>query len=156
MWDAARRIGKPRIRARLAPLVLLAACAMVPRSGPPDAPLAPCPERPNCVSSEAVDARHRVGPLRLRLPAAQAWAAAQEAVDLLPRTQRLTTSPSYLHAISRTRLLRFVDDLELRLDVEGRKIDVRSASRVGYGDLGVNRRRVERLRAILRERGVVE
>jgi uncharacterized protein (DUF1499 family) len=97
-----------------------------------------------------------VGPLRLRLPAAQAWAAAQEAVDLLPRTQRLTTSPSYLHAISRTRLLRFVDDLELRLDVEGRKIDVRSASRVGYGDLGVNRRRVERLRAILRERGVVE
>ena len=92
----------------------------------------------------------------MRVPPAQGWAAALEAVDALPRTERLRTSSHYLHAISRTRLLRFTDDLELLLDEQRGQIDVRSASRVGYGDLGVNRRRVERLRAILIERGVVE
>ena len=44
-------------------------------------------------------------------------------------------------------MFRFVDDLECRLDAENRVIHVRSASRVGYSDLGVNRKRVERLRA---------
>ena len=56
---------------------------------------------------------------------------------------------SYIHAEFRTRLLRFVDDVEFRLESETNEIAVRSASRVGYSDLGANRRRLERLRGEL-------
>jgi uncharacterized protein (DUF1499 family) len=59
----------------------------------------------------------------------------------------------YLHAVCRSRLFGWADDLELRIDTEAGVVHVRSASRVGYSDLGVNRRRVERLRAALREQG---
>ena len=52
----------------------------------------------------------------------------------------------YLWATFSTRLFRFIDDLELRLDEERGVIHVRSGSRVGYSDMGANRRRVEDLR----------
>lgn len=120
------------------------------------APLAPCPRSPNCVSSLAPDADHRVAPLTLRVPAEQGWEAARRAVLALPRTRIVDERPGSLHAECTSRWLRFVDDLELALDPDGARIDVRSASRVGYSDLGVNRARVESLRAALRREGVVE
>lgn len=64
--------------------------------------------------------------------------------------------PGWLRAESRSRWLGFVDDLELALVADERRIHVRSASRVGWSDLGVNRRRVEALRAALRAQGVIE
>ena len=155
MRNAARQLLRRKLLTGLA-LLALGACAGSPESRPVAEVLAACPPRPNCVSSQATDSRHQVAPLRLRVAPDQAWAAALEAVDALPRTRRQTTSSRYVHAISRTLLLRFTDDLELVLDEQRARIDVRSASRVGYGDLGVNRRRVERLRAILIERGIVE
>jgi uncharacterized protein (DUF1499 family) len=117
--------------------------------------LAPCPGSPNCVSSDAADAQHGIAPLALAVPAAEAWGAARDAVAALPRTTLVTERPDYLHAECRSALLRFVDDLELHLREAEGLIAVRSASRVGYGDLGVNRRRVEALRSALRARGVV-
>lgn len=57
----------------------------------------------------------------------------------------------YLHAEARTRLLRFVDDVEFHLRPADGEIAMRSASRLGYSDLGANRRRLERLRAALAE-----
>jgi uncharacterized protein (DUF1499 family) len=117
--------------------------------------LAPCAGSPNCVSSDAGDAQHGIAPLALAAPAADAWRAARDAVAALPRTAIVAESAGYLHAECRSALFRFVDDLELHLrDAEG-VIAVRSASRVGYSDLGVNRRRVEALRSALRARGVV-
>jgi uncharacterized protein (DUF1499 family) len=62
---------------------------------------------------------------------------------------------NYLHAQCASALFGFVDDLELHLRASANLIAVRSASRVGHSDMGVNRRRVERLRAALRARGVV-
>jgi len=119
-------------------------------------PLAACPSSPNCVSSQASDAGHRVEPFALRVPGADAWAAAKRAVEAMPRTRIVDDRPGYLRAEATSLLFRFVDDLELALAEDGRRLDVRSASRVGYSDLGANRKRVEALRAALRADGVVE
>lgn len=117
---------------------------------------APCPDRPNCVSSRAAAGGSAIAPLRVRGDARAAWAAARRAVAALPRTRVVESDDRYLHAEVTSRLFRFVDDLELALAEDGTRIDVRSASRVGYSDLGVNRARVEALRATLRRAGVVE
>lgn len=118
--------------------------------------LAPCPRSPNCVSSQASDAGHRVEPLALRVPSDAAWTAAKRAVQAMPRTRIVDERPGYLRAEATSLLFRFVDDLELALAEDGGRLDVRSASRVGYSDLGANRKRVEALRKALRAAGVVE
>lgn len=120
--------------------------------------LAPCPSSPNCVSSDAAtdDVTHYVAPLTFSGSPEQAWQAAQGAVQKLPRTEIITESPGYLHAESTSALMGFVDDLELELRPNDGVIAVRSASRLGYGDMGVNRTRVEKVRGILAEQGVVE
>jgi uncharacterized protein (DUF1499 family) len=140
----------------LAVAALLACAGQRPAGlGVEGARLAPCPASPNCVSSDAGDERHAVADLELAAPAPEAWRAAREAVAALPRTRTVAESEGYLHAECRSALFRFVDDLELHLRADAGRIAVRSASRVGRSDLGVNRRRVEDLRAALRARGVV-
>ena len=116
-------------------------------------PLAPCPNKPNCVSSLAPDADHRTEPFRLT--GGKGWAAVREAVAAMPRTQIVDERPGYLHAECRSRIFRFVDDLELMSNRAGDRVDVRSASRVGYGDWGVNRARVEALREALVASGAI-
>jgi uncharacterized protein (DUF1499 family) len=117
--------------------------------------LAPCPTSPNCVSSfePAADAEHHIAPLAFppgaRGDASAAWAALERAVRAMERTNVITLRPDYLHAECASALMGFVDDLECLLDPGARVIHVRSASRVGYSDLGVNRARVERLRTAL-------
>ena len=118
--------------------------------------LADCPASPNCVSSDAQDSAHRVSPFLLAVPPAQAWGATREAVAALPDTRIVASSASRLHAESTSDLFGFVDDLELQLRPAQRLIAVRSASRKGYGDLGVNRERVETLRATLTESGILQ
>jgi uncharacterized protein (DUF1499 family) len=54
---------------------------------------------------------------------------------------------NYLHVEMRSLMFRFVDDVEFSLAASAGLIHVRSASRVGYSDFGVNRKRVERIRA---------
>jgi uncharacterized protein (DUF1499 family) len=98
---------------------------------------------------------HHAPALVLAAPAADAWRAAREAVASLPRTRIVSETSEYLHAESTSRIFRFVDDLELQLRPAEGKIAVRSASRVGHGDMGVNRERVETLRSELLRRGVV-
>ena len=68
-----------------------------------------------------------------------------------PRVRIIVQQPGYLYAEFTSRWLGFVDDVEFLLDEPRARIDVRSASRLGYSDLGVNRRRIEHLRALLRE-----
>ena len=63
-----------------------------------------------------------------------------------PRITIVREEEGYMHAEARSLLFRFVDDVEFLLDADNRLIHVRSASRTGYSDLGVNRRRVERIR----------
>ncbi len=143
-----------RIGIALVLLVVLAVLALALRRGDGGEPLtqrmAPCPDKPNCVSSRASDERHRIEPLAADGDPAEAFRRAAEAVRALPRTRIVTEEAGYLHVECVSRLFRFIDDLELELDADAGVIHVRSASRVGHSDLGVNRKRVERVRAALR------
>ena len=118
--------------------------------------LAPCPSSRNCVSSDAVDTAHRVKAFALLDSPIEPWHVIREEVAALPRTTVVKETENYLHAQCVSALFGFVDDLELYLRESDDIVSIRSASRVGYFDFGVNRRRVERLRKALRARGVVQ
>lgn len=123
--------------------------------GVSDSGLAPCPGSPNCVSSDAGDDSHSIPPLQLNVPPDAGWKSARELVARLPRTHIVQEASGYLHAECQSALFGFVDDLELHLRATENIIAIRSASRLGYSDFGVNRRRVEALRQALIEQGVV-
>jgi uncharacterized protein (DUF1499 family) len=124
--------------------------------GVKDSRLAPCRSSPNCVSSDDGDAAHSIPPFLLALPAREAWRAAQTTVARLPRTKIITETDDYLHAECSSAVFGFVDDLELHLRPARNLIAVRSAARLGHSDLGVNRKRVENLRSLLRQQGVLK
>lgn len=111
--------------------------------------LAPCPQSPNCVSSRAADATHRIEPLPVAGPPDRAMARLEKVLSSLPRIAVVEREGDYLHAEATTAVFRFVDDLEFLLDREAGVIHVRSASRAGHSDLGVNRKRMERIRRAL-------
>jgi uncharacterized protein (DUF1499 family) len=134
------------------PMSVLSAKGIEPMPGR----LHPCPDSPNCVSSDAIDPSHRAPPFKIILPAGEAWRLVKEAVKDIPRTEITESSDNYLHVECRSAVFRFVDDLELELRAGEGIIAVRSASRTGRSDFGVNRRRVERLRAVLQSRGIVK
>lgn len=117
--------------------------------------LASCPASPNCVTSGAADAAHSVAGFRIAGDVADGWSKIRDAVQATTRTDVVTHSDRYLHAESTSLWMRYVDDLELLLDPATGRVDVRSASRVGYGDMGVNAARVQALRTQLTESGVV-
>lgn len=103
-----------------------------------------CPARPSCVSSLAQDDEHRVAALGYAGDALTALAMLREVVERMGgRIEH--ESAGYLHAVFTTPTMRYRDDLELLVLPEG-KIEVRSISRFGYRDFGVNRDRVEQLR----------
>lgn len=114
--------------------------------------LAPCPASPNCVSSHAARARQRVAPIGYPGSRERARAELLAALRALPRTEVVHNEPDYVHATQRSRWLGFADDLEFELPGHERLIHVRSASRTGYYDFGVNRSRVDRLRRELNRR----
>ena len=118
-----------------------------PMTGNPGARLRPCPHSPNCVCSEHTGAGAYVPPLIFDVDPAVAWQAAAAAVRAAGGDLQWADQ-AYLHATFSTPLFRFKDDLELRMDRDRGVIQVRCASRVGYSDLGVNRRRVRRLRRL--------
>jgi uncharacterized protein (DUF1499 family) len=119
---------------------------MTPTLGPVDGRLRACPDSPNCVSSQAQDAGHRVDPLPAGSDPAAALPGLRAVIEGMPRTQIVSAEGDYLHATFTSALFRFVDDVELLLDRGAGVVHVRSASRIGYSDLGANRKRVEAIR----------
>lgn len=117
--------------------------------------LAACPASPNCVSSDAGDDTHRALPFTFNGSADDAWQAAKSSVLALPRTRIITETADYLHAECQSAVFGFVDDLELHLRRDASLIAFRSASRLGHSDFGVNRARIETLRASLIKRGII-
>jgi uncharacterized protein (DUF1499 family) len=107
--------------------------------------LGPCPTSPNCVSSLADDPGQRIDPFPLSGSPAETLKALSRAIKAFPRSTLVFHGEGYLKAEFRTRL-GFVDDLEFLVDEDRGVVQVRSASRTGYWDLGVNRKRVEALR----------
>ena len=109
--------------------------------------LASCPNSPNCVSSQSTDASHQIAPLTFTSTPEEAIANLKQIIESLPRTKIITENKDYLYAEFKSALLRFVDDVEFYLDRNTNVIHVRSASRLGQSDLGVNRQRIETIRA---------
>jgi uncharacterized protein (DUF1499 family) len=109
---------------------------------------------PNCVSSQAdpADTVHYIEPIRFKGTAPEAIAAARKAVESMPRTTVIRHEGNYLYAEFKSRLLGFVDDVEFTYDEKAGVLHVRSASRLGRRDFGVNRARVEQLRSRIERR----
>ena len=132
----------------LLPAVLMVGChGTRPQDlGVRDGKLAPCPSSPNCISSQAADEEHRVAPLPYTGTADDAMKKLKAIVRSLPRTAIVNETPAYLHVEFTSFLFRFVDDVEFLVDDSAKVIHVRSASRLGHSDLGVNGRRIELIR----------
>lgn len=113
-----------------------------------DGRLAACPTKPNCVSSQAAtsDERHYIEALTYSGEPAEARERLELAIAGMKRGRTVERQANYWRVEFTSALLRFVDDVEFLFDDTARRIDVRSASRVGYGDFGVNRRRMEEIR----------
>lgn len=107
--------------------------------------LAPCPDSPNCVSTQSESKRHVMAPL----PYLQTREASREKIlsilRAMKRTEVVKVTEFYLHAEFRTALWRFVDDVEFLFDDAARVVHFRSASRAGYYDFGLNRRRMKEI-----------
>lgn len=108
--------------------------------------LAPCPDSPNCVSSQSTDESHYVDPLSYDSALYEAQERLLSILRSMDRVKIVTVEADYIHAEFISAFLHFVDDVEFCFDHEKKTIHVRSASRIGYYDLGVNRRRVESIR----------
>jgi len=130
---------------------LLVRCSMLGHSSKSGQPpglvsgtLAPCPDKPNCVSSEAgEDADHQIAPLDYSgTDTREAWSKIQQVIKGLGGEVAIVND-EYIAATFASSIFRFVDDVECRLDAPQNRIHIRSASRVGHSDLGVNRKRTE-------------
>jgi len=106
----------------------------------------PCPDSPNCVSSQTDSDRHHVAPLRYDGDLEIARKRLLAVLGGMERVKIVRADATYVHAEFRSALFAFVDDVEFRFDPHG-VVQIRSASRVGYSDFGVNRKRVEDIRA---------
>jgi uncharacterized protein (DUF1499 family) len=120
--------------------------------GARDGRLAPPKRTPNCVSSQAdsADAEHYIAPIAFKGALADAMAAAKKAVQSMERSRVVREDKGYLYAEYASKLLGYVDDVELLFDENAGVFHVRSASRLGRKDFGVNRKRVEALRGLIR------
>jgi uncharacterized protein (DUF1499 family) len=120
-------------------------CAGAENMGMIEDKLAPCPGSPNCVSTQSEGKGHAMKPL----PYLQTREASREKIlsilKDMKRTKIFKLTDSYIHVECRTALFRFVDDVEFFLDETTRVLHFRSASRVGYYDFGLNRRRMKRI-----------
>jgi len=114
-------------------------------SGPKGGRISGCPGSPNCISSESPDEAHRIAPLRVGSANEGVFDCLRAIVSGMDRVTILEADQENIRAEFRT-FLGFVDDVEFQLNRENRAIQMRSASRVGYWDFGVNRRRLEGIR----------
>lgn len=138
----------------VAATLILSSCAGAPPKHPgvTGGHLAPCPDKPNCVVSHTPDdADHYVTPIAYTGDRKAAHDRLIQVINTLPRTRITVEKPNYIHAEFTSAVFRFVDDVEFYFPDEP-VIHVRSASRLGYSDFGVNRNRIEKIRELFNTR----
>ena len=106
----------------------------------------PCPETPNCVSTQSTDEQHKIEPIIYELTQEEAIAKIVGIINSMKRIIIITQTEDYVHAEFKSKLFKFVDDVEFYFDDDEKIIHFKSASRVGRSDLGVNRKRMEDIR----------
>ncbi|MCB8922426.1 MAG: DUF1499 domain-containing protein [Ardenticatenaceae bacterium] len=120
----------------------------VPQSlGVENGRFSPCPSSPNCVSTFASDEPHHIDPLTFSVSLPEAKVRMYNVITAMPRVHVISNTPNYIHAEYRSALWRFVDDVEFYFDEENGLIQMKSASRLGYADGGVNRARMKKIAA---------
>lgn len=157
MWSRARIIlvaaGATVVAAGLA--VQLGACSGTRPSGVGTnaGRLKACPESPNCVSSfvSTTDEEHYIEPIARRADPDVAMRVLRQVVSNMSRTKIIEVGSGYLYVEFKSLIFRFVDDVEFVLPPGEAAIHVRSASRKGHSDLGVNRRRIGKVRSRYRK-----
>ena len=124
----------------------LTACAGEPPQniGVQDGRLTPCPDSPNCVTSYDTDESHSIEPLVAELN------QIEQVLVGLDEANIVDAGDNYLYAEFTSRIMGYVDDVEFLFDPVNGITHVRSASRLGYGDMGVNRKRIEAIRTAIR------
>ena len=136
-------------------IFMISGCSAVRSRDAASTPLSVCPESPNCVTTEAPDNQNKIDVFHLKGDFTKNWPEIQHVVAALPRSTVVKADETYLHATFKSRVFRFIDDLELFLNPSTGIISIRSAARTGYWDFGVNRRRVEQLRHALQSRDLI-
>ncbi|TVU62635.1 DUF1499 domain-containing protein [Vibrio atlanticus] len=112
----------------------------------------PCGDKPNCVSTQ--DNREQHALTEFSLSDSVTLDQIEQVALTLPGAKTASKTEDYLRVECTSRIMRFVDDLELKT-VDG-KLIVRSESRTGHSDFGVNRKRAEQLRASLKSEGLIK
>ena len=107
--------------------------------------LTACPKTPNSVNSQSDNVQSKIEPLP-----AVSIAKIKQVVENMERTTIVEETDNYLYAEFKSKLMGFVDDVEFYLDPEANAVQIRSASRLGQSDLGINRKRVEEIRSKLK------
>ena len=117
------------------------------KGGVPEA-LSACPTTANCVTSQGTtsDLVHYIRPFSLRGSSSISFSKLKSLIEAHPRAHIVKSTPVYIQAEFTTKILRFIDDVEFLYDEAAQVIQVRSASRIGYSDMGANRRRIKALR----------
>ncbi|QFS42919.1 DUF1499 domain-containing protein [Nostoc sphaeroides] len=113
--------------------------------------LSSCPASDNCVVSQDGDPKHAIDPIAYHIDRDAARKTLLKALTVVPRTEVIEQTDNYIHALSKSRIFKFIDDVEFYFPPNESVIHVRSAARVGESDLGVNRRRLEQIRLALRD-----
>ncbi len=113
--------------------------------------LAPCPETPNCVSTQSTNDMHGIEPLTYDTDTKTAMTRLVDVIKSMKRTKIVTQTENYLYAEFTSGFWRFVDDVEFSFDEESSTIHFRSASRLGKSDFGVNRARMEEIKKRFKE-----
>ncbi len=130
--------------------ILIVGCAgsRPARMGITDGKFIPCPDSPNCVSSQSTDQSHAIEPLSYKGAPTEARARLLAVIKGMKRSNIVTEQALYIHAEFTSAVFRFVDDAEFYIDDAQKVIHIRSAARLGYYDFGVNRKRMETIRQL--------
>jgi uncharacterized protein (DUF1499 family) len=146
--SASAHLLAPSINSAIAtPMALFSFSGQRPTNlGVTDNKLLNCPNTPNCVSSQSTDTQHKIAPLSYTGDPIKALETLKATISNMPRTKIITDEGNYLYVEFTSALMGYVDDVEFYVNTDKSVIEVRSASRLGESDLGVNRDRIETIR----------
>lgn len=136
--------------ASLAALIFVATACRGTRPveiGVRDGALTSCPNKPNCVTSGQADPDHKIAAFAVKTSPEDSLKKIKGIVEAMPRTSIVEERVDYLYVEFESMIMRYVDDVEFYAPKGGSEVQVRSASRIGHSDLGVNRKRVEEIRS---------
>jgi len=110
-----------------------------------------CPESPNCVSTQTQQESKKMDPIPFELDPDEVRKVIKSVVENLTNTNLQNESDNHLHYIFKSKIFGFIDDVEFLIDAQQKLIHFRSASRTGYSDLGVNKKRMTALQEAIKK-----